>query len=117
MKDPPPPNVADAAWNKTAIDRFIKAKLDEKKLTAMSVASKRTLIRRATYDLTGLPPTPDDVAAFLADTSAAAFDKVIDRLLATPQYGERWGRHWLDLVRYADTSGCNADYPVPDAYR
>jgi len=117
VKDPAPPAVADLAWNKTAIDRFVKSKLDEKKLTPLGTASKRVLIRRATFDLTGLPPTPEDVAAFVADTSAGAFDKVIDRLLASPQYGERWGRHWLDLVRYADTSGCNADFPVPDAYR
>ena len=117
VKDPTPLTVADRAWNKTAIDRFVKAKLDEKKLTPLGPASKRVLIRRATFDLTGLPPAPEDVAAFLADTSANAFDKVIDRLLASQQYGERWGRHWLDLVRYADTSGCNADFPVPDAYR
>ena len=117
VKDPTPPAVADAAWNKTTIDRFVKAKLDEKKLTPLGIASKRALIRRATFDLTGLPPTPEDVAAFLADTSANAFDKLTDRLLASQQYGERWGRHWLDLVRYADTSGCNADFPVPDAYR
>ena len=117
VKDPLPPAVNDPLWNKTPIDRFVKAKLDEKKLIPLGPASKRVLIRRATFDLTGLPPTPEDVAAFIADTSANAFDKVIDRLLASQQYGERWGRHWLDLVRYADTSGCNADFPVPDAYR
>jgi cytochrome c553 len=117
VKDPAPPAVAEPAWNKTAVDRFVKFKLEEKKLTPLGTASKRVLIRRATFDLTGLPPTPEEVAAFVADTSADAFDKVIDRLLASPQYGERWGRHWLDLVRYADTSGCNADFPVPDAYR
>jgi hypothetical protein len=117
VKDPTPASIADPLWNKTAIDRFVKAKLDEKKLKPLGGASRRVLIRRATFDLTGLPPTPENIAAFLADTSANAFDKVIDRLLASPQYGERWGRHWLDLVRYADTSGCNADFPVPDAYR
>ncbi len=117
VKDPTPPLVADPAWNKTAIDRFVKAKLDEKKLRPMGVASKRTLIRRVTYDLTGLPPSPEDVKAFLGDTSATAFDKLIDRLLASPQYGERWGRRWLDLARYADTAGDNSDFPVPDAYR
>ncbi len=117
VTDPAPPKVADLAWNKTAIDRFVKAKLDEKKLKPMGVASKRTLIRRASYDLTGLPPSPEDVAAFVADTSPGAFDKVIDRLLASPQYGERWGRHWLDVVRYADTCGDNSDFPVPEAYR
>ena len=75
-----------------------------------------TLIRRATYDLTGLPPTPEEVEAFEADTSPDAFAKVVDRLLASPAYGEAWGRHWLDVVRYADTSGDNSDYPTPQAY-
>jgi len=117
VRDPEPPRVADPAWSRTPIDRFIKARLDEKHLVPVGLASKRALLRRATFDLTGLPPTPEEVAAFLADNSADAFDKVIDRLLASPQYGERWGRHWLDLARYADTSGCNADFPVPDAYR
>ena len=83
----------------------------------MGDADKRTLIRRATFDLTGLPPTPEEVDAFLKDNSAKAFDKVIDRLLASPHYGERWGRHWLDIVRYADTAGCNSDFPVPAAYK
>jgi hypothetical protein len=117
VKDPAPPKVSDPAWSRTAVDRFIKAKLDEKKLTPVGLASKRALIRRATYDLTGLPPTPAEVEAFVADVSPNAFDKVIERLLASPQYGERWGRHWLDLVRYADTAGDSADFPVPDAYR
>ena len=75
------------------------------------------LIRRATFDLTGLPPTPEEVEAFLADGSSRAFAKVIDRLLASPRYGERWGRHWLDVARYADTAGDSADYPVPQAHR
>jgi len=117
VKNPAPPKVADPAWSRTAIDRFIKAKLDQKKLTPVGLASRRALIRRATYDLTGLPPTPEEVDAFVADTAPGAFDRLIDRLLGSPQYGERWGRHWLDLVRYADTSGCNADFPIPDAYR
>jgi hypothetical protein len=75
------------------------------------------MIRRATFDLTGLPPTPEEVDSFLNDTSAKAFEKVIDRLLASPHYGERWGRHWLDIVRFADTAGCNSDFPVPAAYK
>src|SRR5205823_10282613 len=75
------------------------------------------LLRRATYDLTGLPPTPEEIDAFLKDTSPDAFARVVERLLASPAYGERWGRHWLDLVRYADTAGDNSDYPVPQMYR
>ncbi len=99
------------------IDSFIQAKLDEHKLTQQPRASKLALIRRATYDLTGLPPAPEDVEAFLKDNSPKAFEKVIDRLLASQQYGEKWGRHWLDVVRYADTSGDNSDFPVPSMYR
>ncbi|MBZ5625840.1 MAG: DUF1549 and DUF1553 domain-containing protein, partial [Acidobacteriia bacterium] len=100
-----------------AIDAFIKAKLDEKKLVPQPRASRLALIRRATYDLTGLPPSPEQIDAFLKDTSPQAFEKVVDRLLASQQYGERWGRHWLDVVRYADTAGDNADFPVPSMYR
>jgi len=92
------------------------AKLEEKGLTPTPQADKRTLIRRATFDLIGLPPTPEEIEAFLADKSPTAFAKVIDRLLSSPCYGERWGRYWLDLVRYADTAGDSADYPVPQAY-
>ena len=118
VKDSAPPAAGkDAQWNHTAIDRFIKAKLDEKKLSPLGIASKRALIRRATFDLTGLPPTPEDIDAFIKDASPAAFEKVVERLLANPQYGERWARHWLDVVRYADTAGCNSDYPVGEMYR
>jgi hypothetical protein len=117
VKDQAPPRVKYETWAETPIDRFILAKLEEKGLRPMGDADKRTLIRRATFDLTGLPPTPEEVAAFLADNSPAAFAKVVDRLLASPHYGERWGRHWLDLVRYADTAGDNSDYPVPSAYK
>jgi len=81
------------------------------------VADKRTLIRRVTYDLTGLPPGPEEVEAFLADAAPDAFDKVVERLLASPAYGEKWGRKWLDLVRYADTAGENSDFPAPQAWR
>src|SRR5262245_48481170 len=81
------------------------------------VADRRTLLRRITYDLTGLPPSPDEVDAFLADPSAGAFDALIERLLASSAYGEKWGRKWLDLVRYADTAGENSDYPAPQAWR
>jgi hypothetical protein len=113
VQDPVPPAVQDASWPLNNIDRFIRAKLDEKGLTPSPPADKRTLIRRATFDLTGLPPTPEAIDAFLKDDSPDAFATVVDRLLASPAYGERWGRHWLDLVRYADTAGDNSDFPIP----
>src|SRR5438094_2899230 len=89
----------------TEVDRFVVARLAEKKLALSPPADKRTLIRRATYDLIGLPATSKEVDAFSADASPDAFAKVIDRLLASPRYGERWGRYWLDVARYADTKG------------
>jgi cytochrome c553 len=105
VKKPDIPKVDNAAWIKTPVDAFVLAKLQENKLAPAPAADKRTLIRRATFDLIGLPPTPDEVAAFEADNSPDAYDKLIDRLLASPHYGERWGRHWLDVARYADTKG------------
>ncbi len=112
-----PPPVADPAWPRNDVDRFILAKLEEKGLRPGEDADRRTLLRRATFDLTGLPPTPEEIEAFLADGAPDAFEKVVERLLASPRYGERWGRHWLDVVRYADTAGDNSDYPVPQLYR
>jgi hypothetical protein len=117
VRDPRPPAKVAAEWSGTAVDRFLKAKLDEDGLVPVRRADKRTLIRRATYDLTGLPPTPAEVRAFLEDESDGAFEKVIDRLLASPRYGEQWGRHWMDVVRYADTGGDNSDFPIPSNYR
>jgi hypothetical protein len=117
LQDPPLPRVLDIRWPANPVDYFILAGLESRGLTPVARADKRTLIRRATFDLTGLPPTPEEVDAFLADSSTKAFERVIDRLLASSHYGEHWGRHWLDLVRYADTSGCNSDFPVPSAYR
>ncbi|HSY18337.1 MAG TPA: PSD1 and planctomycete cytochrome C domain-containing protein, partial [Candidatus Acidoferrales bacterium] len=99
------PTVDDNGWGQTPVDKFIYAKLAEKGLTPNPPADKRTLIRRATFDLIGLPPTPEEVQAFLDDSSPDAFAKVVDRLLASPHYGERWGRHWLDVARYSDTKG------------
>ena len=104
-------------WSVSPIDRFIWAELDNHELTPVESADKQTLIRRATFDLIGLPPTPDDVDGFLADESPNAFAGLVERLLSSPHYGERWGRHWLDVVRYADTAGETADYPVPEAFR
>src|SRR5262245_39710877 len=98
------------------IDRFIVAQLDQRGLKPNPPADKRTLIRRAYFDLIGLPPTPSQVKAFVDDSSPNAFEKVIEELLASPHYGERWGRHWLDIARYADTSGDGCDVPVPEAY-
>ncbi|EDY17001.1 protein of unknown function DUF1549 [Chthoniobacter flavus Ellin428] len=106
IKNPTVPTPVDEKhFIKNPIDAFVLAKLTEKKLTPSAPADKATLLRRVTYDLTGLPPTLAEVDAFLADNSPNAYEKVIDRLLASPTYGERWGRHWLDVARYADTSG------------
>jgi Protein of unknown function (DUF1553)/Protein of unknown function (DUF1549)/Planctomycete cytochrome C len=117
VKNSQPPLVENEVWVRTPVDRFILVKLEEKKLKPVADADRRTLIRRATFDLTGLPPTPREIGDFLTDQSPNAFEKVVDRLLASSAYGERWGRHWLDLVRYADTAGCNSDFPVPQAYQ
>ncbi len=114
---PKPPAVQNTKWPANDVDRFILAKLEAAKLKPAADADKRALIRRATYDLIGLPPTPEEVAAFVADASPDAFARVVDRLLASPRYGERWGRHWLDVVRYADTAGDNSDYPIPQMHR
>ena len=112
-----PPVVQDTAWPLTPIDRFILARLESRGLHPNPPAEKRTLIRRATFDLIGLPPTPEETDAFVADDRPEAFARVVDRLLASQHYGQRWGRHWLDVVRYADTAGETADYPVPQAYQ
>lgn len=105
VKEPAPPAVKDAAWPANDVDKFVLAKLEEKGLTPSAPAEKRTLIRRAFLDMIGLPPTPEQVIAFVKDESPNAFEKVVDFLLASPHYGERWGRHWLDVARYADTRG------------
>jgi mono/diheme cytochrome c family protein len=123
VKKPAVPAATDAAWCKTPVDNFIVAKLEEKGLKPNTMADKRTLIRRAYFDLIGLPPTPDEVETFVNDTANDGFEKVVDRLLAKPEYGERWGRHWLDTARYADTKGeirqqrDVKDYPFAWTYR
>ncbi|MDZ4288910.1 MAG: DUF1549 domain-containing protein, partial [Prosthecobacter sp.] len=114
---PPRPMVKDNAWPANDVDRFVLARMEQAGLKPAGEADKRALIRRATYDLTGLPPTPEEVAAFLADASPEGFGHVVDRLLESSAYGERWGRHWLDVVRYADTAGDNSDYPIPQMHR
>jgi hypothetical protein len=117
LADAVPPAVDAEAWIKTPVDRFILAKLEGAGLRPAEPADKRTLLRRVTFDLTGLPPTPAELAAFLADESPDAYAAVVDRLLASPRYGERWARHWLDLVRYSETYGHEFDFDIPHAYR
>jgi hypothetical protein len=116
---PAVPAVKDPAWGANEIDAFLLAKMEEKGVRPVGDADRRVLIRRMTYDLTGLPPTPEEVEQFVNDPSPIrpALERVVERLLASPAYGEKWGRLWLDVVRYADTSGCNSDFPVPDLWR
>jgi cytochrome c553 len=113
----PPPPVRNAAWPKDPIDHFILAKLESKNLPPAPDADRRTLLRRVCFDLIGLPPAPREVDDFLNDVSPDALAKVVDRLLASPRFGERWARHWLDLVRYAETMGHEFDFPIPNAWR
>ena len=117
VQRPHTPDVKDAAWAKDPIDRFILSALEAKKLKPVADADKVTLIRRATFDLTGLPPTIEEIDAFLADNSPNAFAKVVDRLLASPAFGERWGRHWLDVARYGESTGPSRNIPLPHAWR
>lgn len=117
IQRPDIPTLEGSSGSSNPIDGFILSTLKEQGLVPNPPADRRTLIRRATFDLIGLPPTPDEVDAFLADTSPDAFEKVIDRLLASPHYGERWGRHWLDVVRYADSNGLDENQAFVDAWR
>ena len=110
------PPVDLTGWSDHPIDRFVRAQWHEHGLRPNQPADKRTLMRRVYYDLVGLPPTPEEVKAFMADTTPHAFAQLVERLLASPRYGERWGRHWMDVARYADTGGDNADYPIPEAH-
>ncbi len=114
---PTPPMPTGAAWCRGDIDRFVLARLQEEHLQPAPAADRRTLIRRLSFDLTGLPPAPAAVEAFVADPSPRAVEGVVDRLLASPRFGERWGRHWLDLVRYAESRGHEFDYPIPNAWQ
>jgi hypothetical protein len=111
------PEASRRDWVKSPVDAFVLAKLDAAGLKPAPPADRRTLVRRATYDLIGLPATPAEIDAALADKSEQWFEKVVDRLLASPHYGERWGRHWLDLVRYAETYGHEFDFEIPEAHR
>ena len=117
VRDPAIPGVEDISWPQSPVDHFVLAQLEAKGMKPARHADKRTLIRRATIDLHGLPPTPEEVKAFLADDSLRAFAKVVDRLLDSPRYGERWGRHWLDVARYADSNGMDDNIVHADAWR
>ncbi len=114
---PPAPAVKHARWVRNPIDAFLLAKLEAKGIAPGPEADKVTLLRRVSFDLIGLPPTPEETQAFLADRSPKAYEKVVDRLLASPHYGERWARHWLDLARYAESEGFKADEPRPNVWR
>ena len=112
-----PPASAGGAWAKTSIDRFLLSKMEAKGLKPVGDTDRHTLLRRLSFDLVGLPPTLDEIETFLNDKSADAVEKLVDRLLASPHFGERWGRHWLDLARYAETNGNADNVPFPEAYR
>jgi Protein of unknown function (DUF1549)/Protein of unknown function (DUF1553) len=117
LERPAPPAAAAADSAQNPIDRFVLLELERKGLTFNQPAEKATLLRRVTFDLAGLPPTPDEVEQFLADDSPQAYERVVDRLLASPRFGERWARHWLDVVRFSDTAGFRPDVLRPEAYR
>ncbi len=114
---PTVPDVVDRAWPRNEVDRFILAGLESAGLPVASEASRATLLRRLSFDLRGLPPTVQEMEAFLADSAPDAYERLVDRLMATPQFGEKWARHWLDLVRFAETCGHEFDYPLHHAYR
>jgi cytochrome c553 len=110
------PTVTNGGWARNPIDRFVLARLEQAGLRPAREANKRTLLRRLSYDLTGLPPTVDELHEFIADDSPSAYERAVDRLLASPGYGERWARHWLDLVRFAETGGHEFDFEIPNAW-
>lgn len=117
MRRVEPPAVKNQAWSEHPVDLFVLAKLEEHGLQPAARADKRTLLRRATFALTGLPPTPDEIQTFLVDDSPQAFEAVIDQLLDSPRFGERWARHWMDLVRYCESHGSQGDPELPNAYQ
>jgi len=117
LRRPDVPAVQDVAWVHNPIDAFILHRLEANGLRPAPPADRLTLVRRVYYDLIGLPPTPEQIERFLADHTPQAYERLVDRLLASPHYGEKWGRHWLDLVRYAETNGYERDNPKPDVWR
>ena len=117
IRHPAPPKTSDDAWVRNPIDAFILARLDKEKIKPSPEASKRVLLRRLSLDLTGLPPTPDELDAFVADTRPDAYERQVDRLLGSVHFGEKWARHWLDRARYADSDGYEKDWARPYAWR
>ena len=117
LGDAKPPAVRRGGWARDSIDLFILARLEERGLEPVGDADKLTLIRRLSFDLTGLPPTPAEINAFVADNATDALEKVVDRLLASPAFGEKWGRHWLDVARYGESTGSSRNIPFPHAWR
>ena len=117
VRKPEVPKVQNSDWVRTPIDAFIAKRLSDEKLTPAATADRATLIRRLTFDLTGLPPTPEEIDAFVADESADAYPNLIERLLASPHYGQRWGRHWLDVARYSDSNGLDENLAFGNAWR
>jgi len=112
-----PPDIKNRTWPINPIDRFIAAGVEANGLSVAAEADRATLLRRVSFDLIGLPASPEEIDAFVSDRAAGAFDRIVDRLLASPQYGARWAQHWLDLARYADTDGFEFDQARPDAWR
>ncbi|MBM3848211.1 MAG: DUF1549 domain-containing protein, partial [Verrucomicrobia bacterium] len=117
LTDPAPPTLKDTSWSNHPVDRFIQAKLEDKGIPPASPASPETWLRRVHFAITGLPPMPEELQTFLKDTSQAGRERVLDGLLSSPHYGERWARHWMDLVRYAETYGHEQDYSIPHAWQ
>jgi mono/diheme cytochrome c family protein len=117
IQTPPSPATSNDDWARVELDRFVLAELDARGVKPTEDADHPTWLRRVTFDLTGLPPTPEEQASFLADTRPGAFDRVVDRLLGSPAFGERWGRHWLDVARYAESSGKETNVIYPHAWR
>lgn len=117
MSNPIPPQVGDITWVRTPVDNFVRSKLDEHSLVPANYADRRTMIRRVTLGLTGLPPSPEEIAEFERDDSPTAYEDLVERLLASPQYGVRWGRHWLDVARYADSNGLDENIAFGNAWR
>ena len=113
---PPIPHVDDPAWATDPLDKFVLSQLEQNGLRPAQPADRATLIRRVYFDLIGLPPSPNQINAFVSDDAENAFEKVVDQLLASPRFGERWARHWMDLIRYAETCGHEFDYPIPHAH-